>query len=213
MPTSIAHAFGGLAAAEGSVVRGWSRARLLLFCTVVANLPDLDFIPGILAGDAGRFHRHATHSLLATLLFALACLLWARLRRRAAPGDAIRFAWLGLLVYGSHLALDMLVATPTENAGVPLFSPFLGTRYYLQLHLPAPLAALLDLDFDKRQHFFQAVLSPRGLQVFLGHAALFALLPLFTWLIRLAWQRRPGRAQRYPRRTLPTLEPETEDAA
>ena len=215
MPTSIAHAFGGLAAAEGSGARGWSRARLLLFCTIVANLPDLDFIPGILAGDAGRFHRHATHSLLATLLFALACALWAHRRRRVPPGDAARFAWLGFLVYGSHLALDMLVSAPSTSAGVPLLWPIGKARYFTVLHLPGPLAALLDLDFPKHQHFFHAVFSAHGAVVFLGHGLLFAPLPVLAWLLRRAWQLRPGvGARRDQRRAgLGIPGPETEDAA
>ena len=210
MPTSIAHAFGGLAAAEGSsTARGWSRTRVLVFCAVVANLPDLDFLPGAVLGDAGRFHRHFSHSLLATLLVALAFALWERWRRHGSRGDAARVGWLAFLVYGSHLVLDTLVATPTDTSGVPLFAPFSPARYYTVLHLPAPLATLLELDIDKNDHFFHAVFSIRGAEVFLGHALLFAPLPIVAWLIRRAVEGK--RAPR--RRSQPGFAPTAAEAA
>ncbi len=188
MPTSIAHALGGFAAVEGSpLARGWSRARVFLFCALVANLPDLDFVPGLLVGDAGRFHRHGSHSLLAALLVSLACALWLRWRSGASRGDAVRFAALAALVYGSHLLLDMLVTSPTETSGVPLFWPIEPARYYAIIRLPRPLAALLDLDFDKSQPFFRSLLSVHGVLVFLGHGLLFAPLPALAWLVRRAW--------------------------
>lgn len=190
MPTSIAHALGGFAAAEGSpLARSWSRARVFVFCAVVANLPDLDFGPGLLLGNAGRFHRHGTHSLLAMLLVALACALWLRWRSGASRGDALRLARLAGVVYGSHLLLDMLVVRPTDTSGVPLFWPFDAARYYTRIHLPRSLAVLLDLDFDKHGAFFREILSAHGAVVFLGHALLFAPVPLAAWLIRRAWER------------------------
>ncbi len=201
MPTSIAHAFGGLAAAEGSPLpQGWSRARVLLFCALVANLPDADFLPGILTGDASRFHRHGTHSLLATLLVALACALWLRWRRRATRGDAARLGVLAFLVYGSHLALDTLVTRATDSAGVPLFWPIDRARYYTVLHLPRPLAALLDLDFDKHGAFFHELLSVHGAAVFLGHALLFAPLPIIAWAVRRGFELARGPADSRPER-------------
>ncbi len=207
MPTSIAHAFGGLAAAEGAPrPRGWSRAGILLFCAIVANLPDADFLPGLLLGDAGRFHRHGTHSLLAALLLALGCALWLRWRRGADRGDggdrgdAARFGALAFLVYASHLALDMLVTQPTATSGVPLFWPIVPTRYYVALQLPRPLAFLLDLDFDKHGAFFHELFSAHGAEVFLGHALLFAPLPVVAWLVRRAFELARGPAAERPER-------------
>ncbi len=215
MPTSLAHAFGGLAAAEGGPrARGWSRAPLVLFCAVVANLPDADFVPGLLLGDAGRFHRHATHSLLATLLVALACALWLRWRRRAAAGDAARFGWLAFLVYGSHLLLDMLVTRPTDTSGVPLFWPIERARFFTVVRLPAPLAALLDLDFDKHAAFFHELFSVHGAVVFLGHGLLFAPLPVLAWAIRRGFEawRGPARTRPDRPRARPAFGPAPEPA-
>ncbi len=214
MPTSIAHALGGLAAAQANpLARRWSRARVLVFCAVLANLPDADFLPGVLVGDASRFHRQGTHTLLATLVVALACALWLRWRSGAQPGDAARFGTLAFIVYGSHLALDMLVTRATVTAGVPLFWPVDPARYYTILHLPRPFAWLLDLDFDKHGAFFHELLSPHGALVFLGHGLLFAPLPIAAWLIRRGFETWRGTdADPDGRRPRPGFAPEPEPA-
>ncbi len=45
--------------------------RRLGWFIVLANLPDFDFIPGILIGDPGRFHHTYSHSIGFVLLIML----------------------------------------------------------------------------------------------------------------------------------------------
>jgi len=211
MPTSIAHVFGGMAAAEATTLRGrWSDTRVLLFFALVANLPDADFLPGLLVGDPVLYHREGSHSLLAALIVALACAGIAAAR----GADARRWFSIAFLVYLSHLALDMLATGgPASSTGVPLLWPLIRDRWFVELPLPTPLAELLDLDLNKTGPggFFPALFSWHGAEVFLGHALLFAPLPLIARLIRVArerlgdaagWRPRPR-----PRRVRP-LEPD-----
>lgn len=197
MPTSIAHLFAGMAAAEvtpdAPIRPRWTDWKLLLFAGVAANLPDADFLPGVLVGNPVLFHRTASHSLLAAAVFALLCGAIAAWR----GADFRRWFTFALLVYGSHLACDVIAATPSASSGVPLFWPLDHARWYLSLPLPKPLATLLDLDLDKKANagFFHTLLSLHGLGVFLGHALLFAPLPVIARIVRIARERSAARRE------------------
>lgn len=81
---------------------GWNW-RDLAGVTVLANLPDLDIVAGLLAGNGNLFHRGPSHSLLFAL--ALALLLPWRLSFSVASSYGRVFA-LCLLILLSHAALD-----------------------------------------------------------------------------------------------------------
>lgn len=84
---------------------------------VVANIPDLDFIPGILVGDPTRFHHFESHSLFFGLVVSF---LLSKISR--AP------FWALLLVGLSHPLLDLLTWDSygfySDHHGIPLFWPF-----------------------------------------------------------------------------------------
>lgn len=110
----------GLAVAQG--VRrapgapAWLAAALAVFA---ASAPDLDFVPGILVGDANRFHQGASHSLAAAALFGITVYLLARFV--GASGG--RLAVVGFLAYASHLLLDFFTQDKRAPFGIPLFWP------------------------------------------------------------------------------------------
>lgn len=88
---------------------------------VVSLAPDLDFIPGLLTGDAGRYHQGVSHSV--TFALAAAALGAAVLALRRHPFGA-SFAVL-FAAYGSHLVLDLLGGTDSRPPlGMPLLWPF-----------------------------------------------------------------------------------------
>ena len=103
-------------------------AFMVLYSVVVANLPDLDFLPQVITGD--RFHRGPTHSLLAASIVSvvLAWLVhryWSRARYRSLLGFTF-------ILYVSHLLLDYFTA---GGPGMQLLWP-LSDRYF---QAPFPL--------------------------------------------------------------------------
>ena len=194
MPTSVAHMIGGYAALESGARRSPRPGIFFLFLVViVANLPDLDFLPGVLVGDAALFHRGASHSLVAAVVVALA--LGAALRGRA--GGFKRVAACAFLAYGSHLVLDMIVPDPSGyTAGVPLLWPLVESE------IGAPIPGLGALDplrwfesYELQDGFFHAMLSLGGVRVFLMDAALVSPLVPLAWGVRRMRVRRRRRLE------------------
>ena len=98
---------------------------LLIGSVVIANLPDVDFLPGILLDDPRFFHHQATHSLVAVVMVSLltgAIASWWKLNR-------IGWGVWGGGLYLSHLVLDFLVNDPTPPFGVQFLWPFSKTYF------------------------------------------------------------------------------------
>ena len=97
-----------------SMFRNWRPALLV---TILANLPDIDMIFGlILRDEGGAFHRGATHSILFALLAAFASAnawrMWPRLPR-------IGF-FLGFAIILSHLLADYFLTSAPVSFLWPL---------------------------------------------------------------------------------------------
>ena len=118
MPLPIGHTAVGLVAAETVQTTHTTGSRLaqFIFICVLANLPDIDTVFGLLIhGNGSIYHRGPTHSLLFALLAGLAASqLWRLWRRIPRFG----FQLCALLVF-SHVASDMLLT----SAPVSLFWP------------------------------------------------------------------------------------------
>ncbi|MFZ1984717.1 MAG: metal-dependent hydrolase, partial [Desulfatitalea sp.] len=118
MPMPLGHTAIGLAALETAQPSNSRGARLGLFAyvTILANLPDLDILFGLLlTGNGAAFHRGPTHSLL---FVALAGYLAARFSRWWQRGPQLSFALCALLIF-SHMAADLFLTA----APVSLFWP------------------------------------------------------------------------------------------
>jgi len=98
----------------------------LLFSVFAANAADLDFFPGLLAGDMNVYHHAATHSFGAAAMFAL--IVWAVARRFSQRAG--RIAVLGGLIYTSHVLVDYITEDSRSPYGIPLFWPF-SNEYYI----------------------------------------------------------------------------------
>ncbi len=182
MPTTIGHALGGVAAAEvsadGRRPRPWV---FVILAVVVANLPDLDFVPGALLGHAERFHRGASHSVFAAM--ATAAVL-GPIGARFLGVSVRRSMGFFFLVYASHLVLDVLMRDPTGGPGIAALWPLTDARYSLNLPWQHALDPIRTLDPGFfRDGIVGGVLSIRTVRVFIVDGLLVApLVPLALWI-------------------------------
>lgn len=127
MPTPVGHSLAGLSLylifnRDHSFLKNWKG---LLPFFIAALAPDLDFIPGLVIGDANRYHHGITHSIGASLIFTFLFSLVFMLHRDFQE----RFI-IFLSLFLSHVFLDYFSVDTSFPYGVPLFWP-LSERYYL----------------------------------------------------------------------------------
>jgi membrane-bound metal-dependent hydrolase YbcI (DUF457 family) len=125
MPLPIGHTALGWAAyetAQGSTSRDTrptfrSSVMPIAFVTVLANLPDLDVLFGLIFyGNGSAIHRGPTHSLLFALLAGfLASKLWRIWRHIPRFGFGLCF-----MIIFSHIIADMLLTTAPVSMLWPL---------------------------------------------------------------------------------------------
>ena len=107
---------------------------LIVLCILMANAPDLDFIPGILSGRPALYHQGITHSLGFALVISLAVTGICRLTR--FRGESFPFLFtLCFISYLSHLLMDLLGPDRRPPYGIPLFWP-VSEEHFLS---PLPL--------------------------------------------------------------------------
>ena len=135
MPSPIAHALAGMAMQQAR--RGYfftQRWHDALFFMFLANLPDADFIPGLISGRPNLYHHGAFHSLGAALGVAVLGAVFFYLKKsHAAARSHDRFwgpAVMIFLLFSSHLLLDLFALDLVPPFGLPLFWPFSG-RYFI----------------------------------------------------------------------------------
>ena len=119
MPLPIGHTAVGLATFK-TVGRSDGRASgwmLLAWITMLANLPDIDIVWGLVArGDGHCFHRGPTHSLF----FALVCgLLASQAWRLSRHFPRLGFATCSAIVF-SHVMADMVLTSAPVSLLWPL---------------------------------------------------------------------------------------------
>jgi inner membrane protein len=130
VPSPVGHTLIGLAVAAG-FFRG--RGTLREFATgfrrntggvlagvLFANLPDVDYVPGLFTGDFNAFHHYYTHSLGWALMVACGgWMVWKLLDPRA--GWRV-FAFL-FAALASHLPADWLTADARPPIGIMALWP------------------------------------------------------------------------------------------
>ena len=158
MPLPIAHSAAGLAGYFAfKKISSDSPPRQELFllglCLLLANLSDLDFMPGFLCGDPGRFHHGPSHSLVVGLVgvlifYRFACYWLTGISKKRLFGCCL----VSLL---SHPILDYFSADTSMPFGVPLFWPF-DTEYHI-----SPFALFRDVqrNQDTLGTFFSTIIN------------------------------------------------------
>jgi membrane-bound metal-dependent hydrolase YbcI (DUF457 family) len=130
MPLPIGHALAGIALQQVHPGFFFSRPwRDALFFMFLANLPDLDFLPGIILGHPNLYHHGIFHSLGAALVVG-AGIGWFFYRKQ---GHFWKFSAAVALVFVSHLVLDYFSLDFSIPYGLPFFWP-LSNSYFIAAH-------------------------------------------------------------------------------
>jgi membrane-bound metal-dependent hydrolase YbcI (DUF457 family) len=139
MPLPVAHSLMGYVIAEATNVRlsekKWINVSIFV---ALANLPDIDYLPGFLLGQPNQFHHRWVHSLGFALLIGLlgGLVLWQRRRKTAlqeiTDGKPWQF-WPACLAISaavfSHCVLDLLTEDTSLPYGMMLLWPFEWSFY------------------------------------------------------------------------------------
>jgi membrane-bound metal-dependent hydrolase YbcI (DUF457 family) len=145
----------------------------MLIAAIAANAPDLDFLVGLMAGSINAYHPNPSHSILGALIFALA----AAVSFGPSLADRCRLLGFVVLLYGSHVLLDMLCEPFTAWTGLQLFWPLSDEGYLF------PWQPLLGIrhgaSSDGVGRFLEALFSSHNLRAVALEVVVF--LPL-AWL-------------------------------
>lgn len=136
MPSPIAHLAVGAAVATGFTrdINDPVQRRFIWGAAFFFSLaPDLDVIPGLIAGNMVLYHNQISHSLFFGIA---ACLLATGIfgfffRRFFDWWSYPRITSVALLSYSLHLVMDAMTLGP----GVKLLWPFTDERFSISLHL------------------------------------------------------------------------------
>ena len=121
MATPIGHSLAGYVIYRFRVRHGQDRRPvLLLLALVMANAPDLDFLPGILAGTPAAYHQGLSHSFAFALIASVVATAVLRAAFYMPVGPVFV---LGFLCYSSHLVIDLFGPDRRPPFGIPLFWP------------------------------------------------------------------------------------------
>jgi len=149
-----------------------------LWLGLIACLPDLDILPGLILRDLSRFHHGVSHSLIAATVFSvMASLLlgWKKVRL-VTP-----LLFLVFLLYTSHIVLDFFTLDTGAPYGVPLFWPWISESY----QSPWPL-------LPNVQHTGAPLLSSHNLLLMVQEILLFLPLYRLTKALRTSRRSSPG---------------------
>ncbi|MEO0985467.1 MAG: metal-dependent hydrolase [Cyanobacteria bacterium J06639_14] len=150
MATPIGHTLAGYLGYQLMPSPKHSLSQVRLWGAIaLANLPDLDFLPGLLMGNAFAFHRRGSHTIIAALLVGSLVALSLRLARRWGT-QVPKFSNVSLwqwgvwatAVYLGHLCLDFLMADRIPPYGLQLLWPFSDVFFI------APIALIPGFNFE-----------------------------------------------------------------
>ncbi len=137
MPSPIGHSLAGLsigmayALPKGASFRDlgvsmYRRRGILLASIALANLPDIDYLPGLFAGDFNAYHHHYSHTLGWLVLVSLG--IWMIWKSFNSSITFRHFSFI-FIATGSHLILDFFTRNTSYPYGIMLFWPFSNEHY------------------------------------------------------------------------------------
>ena len=104
----------------------WEQRAYFLVIVLMANLPDIDYVPGVLVGEINAFHHYFTHTL--GWIAAVAVASWLLLRKSSGAGWPVFIVLFAALA--SHLVADLLSADGNAPYGIMALWPFTD-RFYI----------------------------------------------------------------------------------
>jgi membrane-bound metal-dependent hydrolase YbcI (DUF457 family) len=186
MALCFAHTAAGYLGYEMIRPAGGDRPGLLMAAVTLANAPDLDFVPGILLGHPGAYHRGFTHTIVAAVAVTGLVMLGARLARRRGKAALRAGLWAGA-VYASHLLLDFFTADATPPHGAQFLWPF-SHAYYLS---PVTVLPEIIIDPSGRAAFLASLVAPETMGVWVREVTILVTTVIGARAFR-ARQTRPA---------------------
>lgn len=168
MPSPFAHSIAGLLIASEANRRLHPRAvPSYVAAVLLANIPDLDYLPGIIVGDPNRFHRLFGHSI--AIAIAIGLFHFVTARRRPAT-----FALVCIALVGSHLFLDWLSMDSVPPSGIQLLWPLSDSI------LQAPVAIFPQVEKGAGSNFVRGLFSMANVRTVIVEILLFTPLILYA---------------------------------
>lgn len=126
MATPIGHALAGYAVSSFSREAQSRREPFLIpLCILMAVLPDIDVLPGLLQGKPVLYHGGVTHSLGFGLMVSLGIAGLYYLRAKTF-WNVFKLCFASFV---THLLLDMVGPDGRPPYGIPLFWPLSGETF------------------------------------------------------------------------------------
>jgi membrane-bound metal-dependent hydrolase YbcI (DUF457 family) len=163
----LTHTTAGYLAYEAARPAGRHRPGLLVASVALASAPDADFLPGIVIGQPGVFHRGVTHTIAAVAVVAM--IGWiVGYRRAPLRWTGAGTALFAAVVYGSHLVLDFFTTNRRPPSGGRFLWPF-SDAYYL-----APVTPLREVVIDPsgRAAFFRSLVTPETASTWISEVSI-----------------------------------------
>jgi inner membrane protein len=168
-----------------NALSGRKKLLLWVFLVVLAVSPDFDFLPGLMLGDANRFHHGPSHSLLGGLLIGGLAFLFSKNYFREFDGRKYFLLVVGTAL--SHGILDSFSKDTSLPYGVPLFWPF-SPDYLIS---PIPLFSDVTRPGDASSlAAFMASITNRHNLFSIGLEFLFSIM-FIAAIYTLKWRRKP----------------------
>jgi membrane-bound metal-dependent hydrolase YbcI (DUF457 family) len=182
MALCFVHTAAGYLAYEAVRPADEHRGGLLAAAVVLANGPDIDFLPGLLIGQPGAFHRGFTHTLGAAVLVGMTIWLVSRLMGRRARSTWRVSCW-ATAVYASHLLVDFVTMDSHPPYGARFLWP-LSDSYYL-----APVTPLREIIIDPsgRLAFLRSLVQPHTLGVWAEEIGVLLAVVALVHAARALW--------------------------
>jgi inner membrane protein len=179
LPSPIGHSLIGLIVFSRFKNKSLKWNVYLIFLVIfVSNLPDLDFLPGIVLGEPNRYHHGITHSF--GFVVILSIFLYFLLKGKRYTKTNVVTIWFFSLS-SLHVFLDFFAKDTTVPYGEPLFWPIWRSYSYF------PYSIFLDIRrANDSFQFFPSLFSYHNFQAILIEI-LFAIIlwllikGLYTW--------------------------------
>jgi len=174
MPTPVGHSLIGLILYTARKGANWNlNWKDMLLFLLVANLADIDFLPGFFAGNPNKFHHGMTHSIAFAILSGTVLGLIYYFKERK---DFLKYFSTFSIVYFSHLVLDYFGKDTKFPFGEQLFWPF------SEIYVLSPVALFSDVSkASSSDIFIQSLFNWHNLGTVMLEAVIF--LPIL-WLVK-----------------------------